>query len=289
MSASRCSGDNTDGGGTKREPCRAQNAGIPCYRTVGTGDIYKTLCAMAGASLPATVSGRNLTPLLDDSRAPWSIPALTTITKTNHNAMRAETLRYIRSNGDTNNVELYQMDLDPNEITKALSHGSYASDRAAMDSLLQTAPIEGDLPAGIRTAPAQLALRYWDSADDFRRATNLADPDDDGLANLWECALLTDPLVTSTDGKPMLLVLSNTPPLQLGYHFYHREMTNDLTYRAWRAADFLTWSNIWHSGASENVSSVTLTNHGDGRRVLQVPISTVAEDQGFLRLEVSSP
>lgn len=88
--------------------------GTRCGRTVDFLSIYPTLCDLAGLPVPAHVEGPSLRPLLENPKAPWTRPALTTHGFRNH-AVRSEQYRLIRyADGST---ELYDHQSDPFEWT----------------------------------------------------------------------------------------------------------------------------------------------------------------------------
>lgn len=86
--------------------------GAMCPRTVSLNDIYPTICEMSSTSGPENLVGRSLTPLLEDPRAPWKRPAITTWHPNNH-AVRSERYRYIRYHDGAE--ELYDHASDPHE------------------------------------------------------------------------------------------------------------------------------------------------------------------------------
>ena len=100
-----------------------------CARSVDFMSIYPTLCALAGIQKPAHVVGENITPLLRDSKAPWSTPALCTFGYQNH-AERSEQWRFIRyANGEE---ELYDEIADPYEWTNLANKPEHAAIKAEL-------------------------------------------------------------------------------------------------------------------------------------------------------------
>ena len=83
-----------------------------CERTVDLTCAYPTLCELAGLPIPAHVEGISIKPLLLDSKAEWSHPAITTWHRNNH-AIRSERWRYIHYADGSE--ELYDHDVDPYE------------------------------------------------------------------------------------------------------------------------------------------------------------------------------
>lgn len=70
-------------------------AGSECDRPVDLSSVYATTCQLAGLPIPAHVEGASLEPLLRNSTAAWSQPAITTHGRGNH-AIRKGSWRYIR-------------------------------------------------------------------------------------------------------------------------------------------------------------------------------------------------
>lgn len=85
--------------------------GIRCDRPAELIDIYPTVLDYAGVDAPHKLEGFSLRPLLEDSKADWSHPALTTFS--DHHALRTDRWRYIRYIDGSE--ELYDHQNDPNE------------------------------------------------------------------------------------------------------------------------------------------------------------------------------
>ena len=86
-----------------------------CPRTVSFADIYPTLKELCGLPQPKqTLEGVSLRPLLEDPKAKWDRPALTTHGRGNH-TIRSEKWRYIRYSDGSE--ELYDHEKDPMEWT----------------------------------------------------------------------------------------------------------------------------------------------------------------------------
>jgi arylsulfatase A-like enzyme len=95
--------------------------------------IYPTLCDLCGIAKPAHVESTSIKPLLQDPKAAWSTPALTTHMFSNH-AVRNEGWRYIRyANGDE---ELYDETSDPYEWKNLAKDPAQASRKTEMASFL---------------------------------------------------------------------------------------------------------------------------------------------------------
>ena len=89
-------------------------AGSQCIKGVDMMSIYPTLCDLAGVPVPGHVEGVSIKPLLQNPKAQWETPGLSTIGKGNHTLV-TEKWRYIRYADGTE--ELYDEVTDPNEWT----------------------------------------------------------------------------------------------------------------------------------------------------------------------------
>jgi arylsulfatase A-like enzyme len=263
--------------------------GQRCYRTVGTGDLYQTLCSMAGVPVPASVSGRDLSPLLANPQRPWNIPALTTLTRTNHNAIRTEPFRYIRYHGDVNDAELYHMDVDPNEITNVLTRAEYAADRAAVDHLLEIALAEGTFPDEQVLNLPNWRNGYWGHGRNVGAAADLVDADNDGITNVLEAVLGLNPLRPDTNTMPRLAMPSAAAGADLFYRTTYLPITNGPVTEVQASADLLNWSTLWNSNVPGAVDSVTSSQLPDGRLVLEIPLAPTNHPNQSYRLKVHHP
>lgn len=103
-------------------------------------------------------------------------------------------------------------------------------------------------------------------------AANTADPDGDGISNLEEYALGTDPL-TSNDSPIDFEETNGLIELT-----FNQIADPDLTYTVQATSDLATWTAIWTSSGSANVAgSVTVTDtagSGSTRRFLRLVITT---------------
>ena len=88
--------------------------GSVCHRTIDFMSIFPTLCDVCHVPIPQHVEGSSIKALLQNPKAEWDHPALTTYEYNNH-AVRAPGWRYIRYNNG--NEELYDENKDPNEWT----------------------------------------------------------------------------------------------------------------------------------------------------------------------------
>jgi arylsulfatase A-like enzyme len=83
-----------------------------CDRAVDLACIFPTLCELAGVPIPKHAEGISIKPLLQNPKAKWEQPAITTHLRGNH-AITTEDWRYIRYADGSE--ELYNEKTDPNE------------------------------------------------------------------------------------------------------------------------------------------------------------------------------
>jgi arylsulfatase A-like enzyme len=118
-----------------------------CDRTVDFMSIYPTLTDLCGLSTPAHVEGQSIRRLLQDPKAAWDQPAITTHGYKNH-AVRTEGWRYIRyADGGE---ELYDEAKDPREWVNLAGKPELASVKSDLAHWL---------PTNNTPAPAKAAKR----------------------------------------------------------------------------------------------------------------------------------
>ena len=94
-----------------------------CTRPVSMIDIYPTLVDVCGLASKKGLEGNSLRPLLENPKAAWERPALTTHGRNNH-SIRSERWRYIRYNDGTE--ELYDHEKDELEWVNLAEKPEYA-------------------------------------------------------------------------------------------------------------------------------------------------------------------
>ena len=137
--------------------------GTVCDRTVDYMSIYPTLCDLAGLPTPKHLEGQSIKKLLQDPKAAWDLPAITTHGYQNH-TVRTEAYRYIRyADGGE---ELYDEKTDPLEWKNLASDAKYASVKTDLAKWLPktNVPTPGadrgnDAPAERKSAEQKAAKR----------------------------------------------------------------------------------------------------------------------------------
>lgn len=106
-----------------------------CDRTVDFMSIYPTLTDLCGIATPAHVEGKSIRALLQDPKADWATPAMTTF-KFNNHAVRSEKWRYIRYADGSE--ELYDHTKDPLEHTNVAAVPENAAVKAELAKVMPT-------------------------------------------------------------------------------------------------------------------------------------------------------
>lgn len=120
-------------------------------------------------------------------------------------------------------------------------------------------------------------LDYFASVANTGNAADAADPDNDGLINLFERAFALNPQVSNA-------AAGQTPPNNDGTYLrmtYLRSLAaTDLQYQVVWSNDLANWSA---TGITDTLISATPTTE---TREAKVPLTTVGSDHGFLRLRL---
>jgi len=95
-----------------------QSRGTSSQRLVELVDLYPTLADLAGLEAPATLEGRSMVPLLHDPDQPWKRAAYSQLLvgAVKGTSVRTDRWRYTEWKKGRRGVELYDHDVDPQEI-----------------------------------------------------------------------------------------------------------------------------------------------------------------------------
>jgi len=121
-------------------------AGSRCEEAVDMMSIYPTLCELAGVEVPKHVEGVSIKPLLANSKARWTQPALISHLRGNHAVCTAD-WRYIRYADGTE--ELYDERKDPNEWTNVATSPVLADVKKRLTTYLpvtEATPVQEVVP-----------------------------------------------------------------------------------------------------------------------------------------------
>ncbi len=106
------------------------NAGKRCTRPVNTIDLYPTLVDCCGLKPPGhKLEGMSLRPLLEDPKAAWERPSITTYGE-NYFSARDERYRYIRY--PDGSEELYDHQTDPHEFANLANQAEMKAAKAKL-------------------------------------------------------------------------------------------------------------------------------------------------------------
>jgi uncharacterized sulfatase len=120
------------------DPRRPETAGTRCDRPVTLTDIFPTVATMAGVDLPdPRIRGYDLAPLLDDPQAAWRPPAHTTFRNVTYNQVTTDRFKLIRYGEGSDELELYDLQDDPEEFDNLAEDPDWAGTRADMLEILE--------------------------------------------------------------------------------------------------------------------------------------------------------
>ncbi len=130
-----------------------------------------------------------------------------------------------------------------------------------------------------QTPLEQWRYSLWSTIRDAGDSADLADPDGDGIRNLLEYGLGSNPKVADLSGLPVGSAVSVSGNDRLRLEFT-RQARTDLTYVVEASSDLSAWTQLWQSSGAENTNQmITVTDTVD------LTTSTAR----FIRLRVSSP
>jgi arylsulfatase A-like enzyme len=132
--------------------------GTTCDRTIDYMSIYPTLCDLAGIPTPKHCEGTSIKKLLENPKAAWGLPAITTHGYQNH-TVRTEKYRYIRYADGSE--ELYDEVADPQEWKNLAADSNYAAVKKDLGQWLPktNVPTPGGAGKAAETTDAQKAER----------------------------------------------------------------------------------------------------------------------------------
>lgn len=121
----------------------AKARGRASNRTVELLDIYPTLADLCRLPAPASLQGRSLRPLLDNSQAKWNKAAYTQVIRGGQGnqfmgrSLRTERWRYTEWDEGRQGVQLYDHARDPHEYRNLANDPAYARTIAELKRLLR--------------------------------------------------------------------------------------------------------------------------------------------------------
>lgn len=102
----------------------SKTSGVKCTKPVNLVDIYPTLNELCGLPKRDELEGQSLVPLVENPKADWEVPSITTHGRNNH-SIRSEHWRYIRYTDGSE--ELYDHKKDPMEWKNLATLSEYDS------------------------------------------------------------------------------------------------------------------------------------------------------------------
>ena len=134
-----------------------EGRGELCDRTAELLDIYPTLSDLAGLPRREELDGESLRPLLQNPKAEWDHPAITSMGP-DRNSIRTERWRYTSY---PDGEELYDHDNDPNEWRNLASVAEYAKTKWRLAAMLPQNPSR------------KKVMQFRDLPEERRRLTQL--------------------------------------------------------------------------------------------------------------------
>jgi hypothetical protein len=123
----------------------------------------------------------------------------------------------------------------------------------------------------------------------------LYDYDRDGLSNLMEYAMSSNPTIADVSGLPVASIKNYGGSNYLSMTFHRSSAATDLTYAVQASSDLVTWTSIAISAGGAPTSGVGFVSETGAAPNLTVevrdtvPVTGVAGDKRFLRLKVTTP
>jgi hypothetical protein len=238
--------------------------GVPCYRTVSLQDLYPTIVSLAGLPKPSHVAGYDLSPLIQDPRRPWNIPAQTSYGS--GVAIRHGSWSFLKRNPD----ELYDVANDPDEIVNLINNPAYTAIRNSMNSLLNRSVANDAFAERDHDSFQSWQLGWWGWLTNTpSQATN--NPDSDLADNYAEYIRFGNPLLPDNDVGKLQLISS---PGSVAVRFDVRDRDSNTVYRVEASTNLMNWTTMWQSSDSNALNAATVSGAGTGRRTVLVSTNT---------------
>ena len=232
-------------------------------------DIYPTLAKLCGLTPPAAIHGTSLIPMLNNPDAPgkgWAYSR--DINTLNQDTVRTDRWRLIRVNST---YDLYDLQAGPYELNDvSASFPDVVNDLATNQLNVQS------------TRTGTLTFASWKAAHfSTQEQTNLAisglhaDPDGDGVANIFECLSGTDPRNAAEKSS----VIGSIQDHHLTARVTASALIDDLAFGVEGSGELANWS-------ASAVSYVTNAPVGPGRYEYRFrgTNTVVSHPQGFIRV-----
>jgi hypothetical protein len=129
---------------------------------------------------------------------------------------------------------------------------------------------------------------FGTNMDNASVASEWADPDGDGVLNLFEYAFLMNPLASSRAGLPGAVWVTNGPTPHFAIQFWRRPLPSELNYIVQVSPDLVLWQDGSSYADSGSVASNALTTEvtAGSPTVVRLNANQGATPQRFLRVRV---
>ncbi|MES2708731.1 MAG: lamin tail domain-containing protein [Verrucomicrobiota bacterium] len=145
-------------------------------------------------------------------------------------------------------------------------------------------PLPGGSPGTSGTAPPAMTYELWKAALPAPGNTTVGEPgadaDQDGLTNLVEYALASDPLSGVTANAPQALRVSAGGQLYPAIRYRRTAGAGDVTVTIQSSTDLITWA------AAETEPAGPPVNNGDGSETVTIRLTASAPQRIWLRLRI---